>query len=156
MRDHAASRNQLTGRLEYQDNAPKKIADAIEGANEAVTAEALQRVQQRHPAFLEELVLLILTAMGYGGPTGPTKHLGRSGDGGLDGVIRQDPLGLDQIYVRTKGYAADRVVGRPDIRPARPKAPVGSAEIELELSTNRWFSASHRTEIEHQSGARDE
>jgi restriction system protein len=46
----------------------------------------------------------------------PAEHLGRSGDEGLDGVIKQDKLGLDRIYVQAKRYGAERTVGRPDIQ----------------------------------------
>ena len=92
------------------------IAKAVEEANNAVAAEVLERVREREPAFLERLVLNVLTAMGYRGAAGSAEHLGRSGDNGLDGVIRQDPLGLDQIYVQAKRYAALHTVGRPEIQ----------------------------------------
>jgi restriction system protein len=74
------------------------------------------RVRQREPAFLERLVLAVLTAMGYGGAAGAAEHLGKSGDEGLDGVIRQDPLGLDRIYVQAKRYGVSRAAGRPEIQ----------------------------------------
>jgi hypothetical protein len=54
--------------------------------------------------------------MGYRGAAGSAEQLGRSGDEGLDGVIKQDPLGLDRIYVQAKRYAADNTVGLPDIQ----------------------------------------
>jgi restriction system protein len=73
------------------------IAKAVTEANNAVAAEVLERVREREPAFLERLVLNVLTAMGYRGAAGSAEHLGRSGDNGLDGVIRQDPLGLDPM-----------------------------------------------------------
>lgn len=92
------------------------IAKAVAEANSAVAAEALERVREREPAFLERLVLNVLTALGYRGAAGSAEHLGRSGDNGLDGVIRQDPLGLDQIYVQAKRYAAGHTVGRPEIQ----------------------------------------
>ena len=92
------------------------IATAVAEANSAVAAEVLERVREREPAFLEQLVLNVLTALGYRGAAGSAEHLGRSGDNGLDGVIRQDPLGLDQIYVQAKRYAAAHAVGRPEIQ----------------------------------------
>ena len=92
------------------------IANAVAEANNAVATEVLERVREREPAFLERLVLNVLTAMGYRGAAGSAEHLGRSGDNGLDGVIRQDPLGLDQIYVQAKRYAATHTVGRPEIQ----------------------------------------
>jgi restriction system protein len=97
--------------------APREtITSAIEENNAAVAADILARVREQDPAFLENLVLKVLTAMGYGGAAGSAERLGRSGDEGLDGVIKQDPLGLDRIYVQAKRYAADRSVGRPDIQ----------------------------------------
>jgi restriction system protein len=92
------------------------ITDAVEENNAAVAADLLVRVREQEPVFLEHLVLRVLTAMGYGGAAGSAEQLGRSGDEGLDGVIKQDPLGLDRIYVQAKRYAADRAVGRPDIQ----------------------------------------
>ena len=92
------------------------IAKAVAEANSAVAAEVLERVRDRDPVFLEQLVLNVLTALGYRGAAGSAEHLGRSGDNGLDGVIRQDPLGLDQIYVQAKRYAAGHTVGRPEIQ----------------------------------------
>jgi restriction system protein len=83
----------------------------VDDANAAVAAEVLDRVRQREPAFLERLVLAVLMAMGYGGAAGAAERLGKAGDEGLDGVIRQDPLGLDRIYVQAKRYAAERAVG---------------------------------------------
>jgi restriction system protein len=94
----------------------EKIASAIEEANDAVATDILQRVQQSDFAFLERLVLRVLAAMGYGGPTGSIRHLGGPGDGGVDGVIRQDPLGLDEIYVQAKRFATNRTIGRPEIQ----------------------------------------
>jgi restriction system protein len=89
------------------------VSAAVDEANAAVAAEVLDRVRQREPAFLERLVLSVLTAMGYGGAAGTAEHLGKSGDEGLDGVIRQDPLGLDRIYVQAKRTAQP---GRSDGR----------------------------------------
>ena len=81
-----------------------------------MAGEVLDRVRQREATFLERLVLAVLTATGYGGAAGAAEHLGKSGDEGLDGVIRQDPLGLDRIYVQAKRYASEKAVGRPEIQ----------------------------------------
>ena len=57
-------------------------------SNEALATAVLQRVLDQKPAFLEQLVLDLLTSMGYGGRAGAAEHWGRSGDGGIDGVVR--------------------------------------------------------------------
>ena len=85
-------------------------------SNEDLATKLLDRVYQQEPAFLERLALQLLTAMGYGGRAGAAEHIGRSGDGGVDGVVRQDVLGLDRVYVQAKRYARDSTVGRPDIQ----------------------------------------
>lgn len=99
------------------DGTPlEAIASAVRESNEALAAEVLQRVLDQPPAFLELLVLTLLSAMGYGGRAGASTELGRSGDGGIDGVVRPDVLGLDRVYVQAKRYAAENTVGRPDIQ----------------------------------------
>lgn len=70
---------------------------------------------QLTPYQFETLVLALLRAMGYG-TSGKVESTTASGDAGIDGVISQDPLGLDRIYVQAKRYALDRNVGRPDMQ----------------------------------------
>lgn len=82
---------------------------------EDLAAELLRRVKDAPPAFFERVVLELLVAMGYGGSrqdAGST--VGRSGDGGIDGVIKEDRLGLDVIYLQAKRW--DTTVGRPEIQ----------------------------------------
>ncbi|ADB74231.1 restriction endonuclease [Geodermatophilus obscurus] len=88
----------------------------VDRANGSVAAELLARIVAQPPDFLERVVLKLLSALGYGGLQATTEHLGGPGDEGLDGVIRQDALGLDVVYVQAKRYAVDRKVGRPDIQ----------------------------------------
>ncbi len=110
------SQPQVSSPSKTEATPQETVAAAIEEANAAVAVEVLDRVRSREPAFLEHLVLDVLTAMGYGGVAGAAEHLGQSGDQGLDGVIRQDALGLDRIYVQAKRYGADQSVGRPEIQ----------------------------------------
>lgn len=114
------------------------VAAAVEEANTAVAAEVLDRVRERGALFLEHLVLDVLTAMGYGGARGSAEHTGRSGDRGLDGVIRQDPLGLDRIYVQAKCYAADRSVGRPEIQEFVGALHGAQADRGIFITTSRF------------------
>jgi restriction system protein len=124
--------------------APREtITSAIKENNAAVASDILARVRERDPAFLEVLVLQVLTAMGYGGAAGSAKRLGRSGDEGLDGVIRQDPLGLDRIYVQAKRYAADRTVGRPDIQGFVGALHGAQADRGVFITTSRFSQDAH-------------
>jgi restriction system protein len=92
----------------------EQIEEAFGVLKKALADELLDRISEQTPAFFEQLVLDVLHAMGYGGVRGTTERLGQSGDGGVDGVIREDPLGLDLIYVQAKRWA--NVVGRPEIQ----------------------------------------
>lgn len=91
------------------------IAEAVRESTEALATEVLQRVLDQEPVFLERLVLRLLTAMGYGGRAGVAEHRGGSGDGGIDGVVRQDILGLDLVYVQAKRYGVTHGVGRSEL-----------------------------------------
>ena len=80
-------------------------------------AEVLERVRKAEPVFLERVVVDLLRAMGYGkGDAAMGQVTGRSGDGGIDGKIREDALGLDEVYLQAKRYAADNTVGESDLR----------------------------------------
>ena len=80
-------------------------------------AEVLERVRKAEPAFLERVVVDLLRAMGYGkGDAAMGQVTGRPGDGGIDGKIREDALGLDEVYLQAKRYAADNTVGEGDLR----------------------------------------
>ncbi len=79
--------------------------------------EMLAKILAASPAFFEQLVVNLVTAMGYGGSVADAgQALGQSGDGGIDGVINEDTLGLDRIYVQAKRYKQDNVVGPGAIR----------------------------------------
>lgn len=94
----------------------EQIEAGVTRLHEEVAADLLKRLREQHPDFLEHSVLDVLVAMGYGGTEGRAARIGGSGDGGVDGVIDQDPLGLDRIYVQAKRYASANTVGRPEVQ----------------------------------------
>ncbi len=100
------------------DSTPEEQIDAAHAAIEAaLKAELLQRVLSQSPAFFERLIVELLVAMGYGGThERAALNLGKSGDGGVDGVIDEDRLGLDRIYVQAKRYAPHLSIGRPEVQ----------------------------------------
>jgi restriction system protein len=95
---------------------PKEvISDQYELARRALASQVLEAVKSCSPAFFERLVIKVLVGMGYGGSEGDAgRAVGRSGDGGIDGVIKEDRLGLDMVYVQAKRWD-DRTVGSPQI-----------------------------------------
>lgn len=94
----------------------EQMEQGIERINANVAAELIKRLREEDPVFLERSVLKTLVAMGYGGADGQAQHIGGTGDGGVDGVIEQDKLGLQRIYVQAKRYAADNTVSREAIQ----------------------------------------
>ena len=95
----------------------EQIEKAFRTISSALRTELLQRISQNTPAFFEELIIDLLVNMGYGGSRpDATAQLGRSGDGGVDGVINEDRLGLDRVYLQAKRYSEGNVVGRPEVQ----------------------------------------
>lgn len=94
--------------------------DVIETGTNCITAEVgdalLERLREGHPDFFEATVVRLLLAMGYGGAEQRGRRIGGSGDGGVDGVIDQDALGLEQVYVQAKRYAEGNSIGRETIQ----------------------------------------
>nr|WP_256488015.1 restriction endonuclease [Deinococcus sp. HSC-46F16] len=83
--------------------------------NAALASELLEQVMQLSPTQFEVMVVRLLVAMGYGGSTRDAgEALGRTGDNGIDGVVKQDPLGLDRVYLQAKRWQGS--VGSPEIR----------------------------------------
>lgn len=94
---------------------PAELIDKAVRANRAVVeGEILERALGLDPTGFEDLVIHLLGAMGYG-RSGSLERTSASGDAGVDGIISQDPLGLDRIYLQAKRYAVDRPIDRPKI-----------------------------------------
>lgn len=92
------------------------LATAVAENKAALEGELLKKALALDPKGFELLVLRLLGAMGYGKNGGVLEHSGKSGDGGIDGIISQDPLGLDRIYLQAKRYALDSPVNRPTLQ----------------------------------------
>jgi restriction system protein len=83
----------------------------------SLSKELMDRILAAPPAFFESVIVGLLLAMGYGGSReGAGQIVGKSGDGGIDGIIDQDALGLDRVYIQAKRYKADNPVSEPEIR----------------------------------------
>lgn len=95
---------------------PEEALDAAYSSLRAsLEGEVLEQVMSASPAFFERLVVELLVAMGYGGSLQDAgQAVGKSGDGGIDGIIKEDRLGLDIIYIQAKRWEAS--VGRPEVQ----------------------------------------
>nr|WP_228282031.1 restriction endonuclease [Rubrobacter marinus] len=91
------------------------IEDAYQTIRDSLATELLQQIKGCSPSFFESLVVEVLVKMGYGGTRKDAGEvLGKSGDEGIDGVINEDRLGLDVIYIQAKRW--EGTVGRPEIQ----------------------------------------
>ncbi|KUK57126.1 MAG: Mrr restriction system protein [Synergistales bacterium 53_16] len=100
---------------EVKEDPVERIDFAFADFQEALIEELLEQLRDIPPAFFERLVVQLLVKMGYGGGmTQAAKVIGRSGDEGIDGVINEDKLGLDVIYIQAKQWA--NPVGRPEVQ----------------------------------------
>lgn len=100
------------------DETPEDMIErAAKEAEAALAEDVLQRLYVMHPVRFERLILDLLKAMGYGSGTfGKHEMTKTSGDGGIDGIIHEDALGLDAVYIQAKRYQAETKVGRPAIQ----------------------------------------
>ncbi len=105
----------LDERIEKNNQHPEEsIEENYKKITQELATELLQQIKNNTPAFFEELVIDLLVVMGYGGSREDAEAVGRSGDGGIDGVINEDRLGLDVIYVQAKRWESN--VGEPPLR----------------------------------------
>jgi len=99
---------------------PEAITNEIErlteSINDGVAIELLERILENDSDFFEHLVVKLLIAMGYSGEKGHGWVTQRSNDGGIDGIINQDPLGTQTVYVQAKRMALGNTIGRPEIQ----------------------------------------
>ena len=98
------------------------------------------------PEEFEKLIVKLLVNMGYGGSSAEAgRHIGKTGDGGVDGVIDEDKLGLDVIYLQAKRYAPTNTVGRPEIQQfAGTLIGMGSSKGVF-VTTSRFASTAMNT-----------
>jgi restriction system protein len=98
-----------------EETPEEALARAYGKLRRNIEVELLEQVKAASPAFFERVVIDLLVAMGYGGSRQDAgRAIGRSGDEGIDGIIKEDKLGLDAIYVQAKRW--DATVGRPEIQ----------------------------------------
>ena len=103
--------------------------------NSSLSSELLDRIFKSNPSFFENLIIDLFVAMGYGASG---IHTGKSGDSGIDGIINQDELGVDKIYIQAKRYASDNPVGSPEIRTFIGSLNTKRAQKGVFVTTSRF------------------
>jgi restriction system protein len=118
------------------------LRSAHKAINDSLASDLLDRVRQSSPAFFEDLLVSLFVSMGYGGSTEEAgRALGRSGDDGVDGVIDQDPLGVDQIYLQAKRYGEGNNIGPGAIRDFFGALSLKRANKGIFVTTSAFSSA---------------
>jgi restriction system protein len=113
------TRSQLLGSdsdvNEFVSTPEEQAATSFKRLRDQLCDDVLLRLKASEPRFFEEVVVKLLVAMGYGGSlVDAGRAIGQSGDGGIDGIINEDKLGLDVVYIQAKRW--EGTVGRPDIQ----------------------------------------
>lgn len=103
---------------EQSTQTPEELLEtAYQKIRKSLASELINKVVELSPAFFEKLVVELLVKMGYGGSIKDAgKAMGKSGDEGIDGTIKEDKLGFDIIYIQAKRWKPGNVVGRPELQ----------------------------------------
>jgi restriction system protein len=131
--------DQVGAPLKESDTTPdEQIAAAFQALNNTLADELLTSIRSATPAFFEQLVVDLMLAMGYGGSR---KEAGQAtqytSDGGIDGIIKDDPLGLETIYLQAKRYN-DKSVGRPEVQSFAGALDMKRAKKGVFITTSRY------------------
>jgi restriction system protein len=120
----------------------ERIDAAYSEITRQLRSNLLDQVIHGSPAFFEKVVVDLIVAMGYGGSReDAARRLGRSGDEGIDGVVNEDPLGLDVVYIQAKRYAPGNVIGREKIQQFAGSLIGRGASKGVFVTTSRFTSS---------------
>lgn len=119
------------------------IAQAVADNRAAIEGDVLRAALALSATGFEDLVIRLLETMGYG-RAGSVERTSASGDAGVDGIISQDPLGLDRIYVQAKRYAEDRAIDRPKIHEFAGALLGKQGDRGVYITTSRFTDGARR------------
>lgn len=141
--DAAGSTSNGTEAVEVTSQTPREVLEAsYQLIRRELAQDLLERIKQKPPVFFERLVVELLVAMGYGGSLKDAgQAVGRSGDGGIDGVIKEDKLGLDFIYIQAKRW--DSTVGRPVVQAFAGALDEQKARKGVIITTSNFSQEAH-------------
>ena len=146
-----SSNTESTGVLEEAVTPQEALQQAFDELRDSLVNDVLDTLFHASPAFFERAVVDLLRAMGYGGSVEDAGALlGGPGDGGVDGAIKEDTLGLDTVYVQAKKWATDRTVGDREIRDF-----IGALQLQR-ARKGVFFTTSDFTKSARESATRSE
>jgi restriction system protein len=132
-------------KTEIETRTPDEAIDAeYKKLTKTLASDLLEQVRNNTPEFFERLVVKLLVAMGYGGSLEDAgQAIGKSGDEGIDGIIKEDKLGLDVVVIQAKRYAEDNVVGRPAIQSFAGSMEPHKAKKGVFITTSSFAKTAH-------------
>lgn len=124
---------------DIESATPSEVLErAYENLRNELADELIEKLKKASPSFFERIVVELLVKMGYGGSRADAgKAIGRSGDGGIDGIIKEDKLGLDVVYIQAKRWDANSV-GRPDVMQFAGALQAQKATKGIFIATSRF------------------
>lgn len=127
------------GKLDVSTATPSEALEtAYENLRDELADELLGKLKKTSPSFFERVVVELLVKMGYGGSRSDAgKAIGKSGDGGIDGIIKEDKLGLDVVYIQAKRWD-NNPVGRPDVMQFAGALQAQRANKGIFITTSRF------------------
>jgi restriction system protein len=125
--------------LDVESATPSEaLEDAYKNLRDELVDELLAKLKKASPSFFEQIVVDLLVKMGYGGSRADAgKAIGKSGDGGIDGIIKEDKLGLDFVYVQAKRWD-NNPVGSPDVMQFAGALQAQKATKGIFITTSRF------------------
>ncbi|MBI4633714.1 MAG: restriction endonuclease [Deltaproteobacteria bacterium] len=125
--------------LDMTTATPSEVLEtAYENLRDELAEELLAKLKKSSPSFFERIVVELLVNMGYGGSRADAgKAIGKSGDGGIDGIIKEDKLGLDVVYIQAKRWD-NNPVGRPDVMQFAGALQAQKASKGIFITTSRF------------------
>jgi len=128
---------------QLEEQSPEELMETCDQAlRKDLAAQLLTEIKNCSPAFFERLVVELLLAMGYGGSMADAgSAVGQSGDGGIDGIIKEDRLGLDAVYVQAKRW--EGTVGRPVVHGFAGSLDGKRARKGVMISTSQFSKEAH-------------
>lgn len=138
--------NQINDNVEDSLTPDDKIDDALNEIETELAGVLLEQLQNSSPLFFERVVLDLFLSMGYGGSDEQTGEvLGKSGDDGVDGIINQDALGLERVYIQAKCYKSENTVSASAIRDFTGALNVQQASKGLFVTTTSFSKSAIET-----------
>ena len=126
----------------------EKIAKLYKQHLKETQKQLIEAILNNPPAFFEELVVNLLLKLGYGYNQASGMVVGKSHDGGIDGIINEDALGLDKIYVQAKRYASGQNIGRPELQAFAGAMMAGGVKKGVFITTSTFTKAAQEFSIQ--------